>query len=248
MLHPKKVGKLPVDGSDEEKQTNEIKIAAPLLHSISIQGKTITADALLTQVHFANYLLAREADYHFTVKKNQKQLFEDTVFYFDQINKHKPDYEATDSGHGRITTRSIWLTTDLNGHLNFPGIKQTFMVKRKSFNKKTGKERYETVYGITSKPPDRASPKQVLKDNQGHWSIENNCHWVLDWNYDEDRCRIRTGHGPENVSRFRRFAIGLIKSKKAKNVAEKIRELNKNTRLVLDYLKMSLNTCGASSA
>ncbi len=49
MLHPKKVGTLKVKGSDKEKQTNEIKTAIPLLNAIDIEGKTITADALLTQ-------------------------------------------------------------------------------------------------------------------------------------------------------------------------------------------------------
>jgi hypothetical protein len=28
-----------------------------------------------------------------------------------------------------------------------------------------------------------------------------------------DRVTIRTGHGPENITRLRRFAIGLIKAK-----------------------------------
>jgi hypothetical protein len=42
MLHPKKVATLPVKGSDEEKQTNEIKIAIPLLDCIDIQGKAAT--------------------------------------------------------------------------------------------------------------------------------------------------------------------------------------------------------------
>ena len=53
MLHPKKVGTLPVEGGDEEKQTNENKTAIPLLEAIDIQGKTITADALLTQRELA---------------------------------------------------------------------------------------------------------------------------------------------------------------------------------------------------
>jgi hypothetical protein len=48
LLHPKKVGSLPV--SDQEvKRTNEIKTAIPLLDAIDIQGKDVTADALLTQ-------------------------------------------------------------------------------------------------------------------------------------------------------------------------------------------------------
>jgi predicted transposase YbfD/YdcC len=66
------VGTLPVEGSDKEKQTNEIKIAIPLLDSIDICGKTITADALLTQRDLAKYLVEeRCAHYHFTVKGNQ---------------------------------------------------------------------------------------------------------------------------------------------------------------------------------
>jgi len=78
VLHSKKVGTLPVEGSDKEKQTNEIKIAIPLLDSIDISGKTITADALLTQRKLATYLVEqRNAHYHFTVKANQKQLMED---------------------------------------------------------------------------------------------------------------------------------------------------------------------------
>lgn len=52
--HQTQVGTLPVDGNpDETKQTNEIKMAIPLLDASDIQGKNITADALLTQREFA---------------------------------------------------------------------------------------------------------------------------------------------------------------------------------------------------
>ena len=37
-------------------------------------------------------------------------------------------------------------------------------------------------------------------------------HNILDNAFDEDRLRIRTGHGPENTTRLRRFAIGVIRS------------------------------------
>ena len=59
------------------------------------------------------------------------------------------------------------------------------------------------------------------------------------------RSRIRTGYGPENVSRLRRFAIGVIKSKGVRSVAQKMRQLNRNTRLVFDYLRMTTNSCAA---
>ena len=101
----------------------------------------------------------------------------------------------------------------------------------------------EIAYGITSRSPGQASPQRLLEINRGHWTIENCCHYILDWNYDEDRCRIRTGYGPENISRLRRFAISVIKSNGVRSVAQKMRQLNKNTRLVFDSLRMTTNSC-----
>jgi predicted transposase YbfD/YdcC len=120
-------------------------------------------------------------------------------------------------------------------------------VQRITIHKKSGKQTQDIAYGITSKIPHQASAAQVLQDNRGHWSIENSCHYTIDWNYDEDRSRIRTGHGPENMTRLRRFAVGLIKSKGVRSVAQKMRELNWNVRVVFDYLKMTRNTCPVSA-
>jgi len=74
-----------------------------------------------------------------------------------------------------------------------------------------------------------------------------NIRYIVDWNFDEDRSRIRTGNGPENITRLRRFAVGIIKSKAVKSVAQKMRQLNKNTRAVFDYLKMTQNSCEISN-
>ena len=83
------MGTLPVD-NERVKRTNEIKTAIPLLDAIDIQGKEITADALLTQRKIAEYLVRdRKADYHFTVKNNQPGLFQDISLYFD--DRRDPD-------------------------------------------------------------------------------------------------------------------------------------------------------------
>ena len=100
----------------------------------------------------------------------------------------------------------------------------------------------EVVYGITSVTTDQASPEQILGDNRKHWSVES-CHYIIDWNYDEDRSRIRTGYGPANITRLRRFAIGLLKSKKPnETIPEKMKKLMLNRRAVFDYLKMTRNS------
>lgn len=248
MLHPKKVGTLPVENSDQEKQTNEIKIAIPLLTNIDLQGKTITADALLTQRDLAIWLVEQKnAHYHFTVKGNQKYLLEDIAYYFDNLNEN-PNHSTVDGEHGRIETREIWISTDLNQYLSFPYVGHAFMIKRSTIDKKSGNKREDVAYGITSKTPGETDAEKILQDNRGHWCIENSCHYIIDWNFDEDRSRIRTQYGPENISRLRRFAVSVIKRKGVTSVAQKMRRLNKNMRMVFDYLKMTANVCQFSDA
>jgi predicted transposase YbfD/YdcC len=223
-------------------------MAIPLLDGLDLHDKDITADALLTQRKLADYLVKkRHAHYHFTVKANHATLLDDIAFWFrDRQDPHFVSHDPPD--HGRIETRKIWTTTALNNYLNFPHVGQVFAIERIAINKKTGQSSREIAYGITSRSPQQANAQRLLEINRGHWSIENSCHYILDWNFDEDRCRIRTAHGPENITRLRRFAIGLIKSKGAKNVAQKMRQLNKNTRLVFDYLRMTSNSCTPHSA
>jgi predicted transposase YbfD/YdcC len=240
------VGTLPVKDNEELKRTNEIKMAIPLLDTIDIEGKDVTVDALLTQRKIAQYIVReRHAHYHFTVKGNQRGVLEDVALWFR--GRQQPDFiQHTPPDHGRIETRKIWTTTELNGYLNFPHVGQAFAIERQFINKKTGQSSCEVAYGITSRTVDEADPERVLNVNRGHWTIENSCHYIIDWNYDEDRSRIRTGYGPENITRFRRFAIGVIKSKGVRSVAQKMRELTFNVRLVFDYLRMTENSCAAA--
>lgn len=218
-------------------------MAIPLLEAIDIEGKEVTADALLTQRKLAEYLVQkRQAHYHFTVKGNQRGVLQDVALFFQ--DRQQPDFvQHTPPDHGRIEIRKIWTTTELNGYLDFPHIGQAFVVERHAIEKKTGIRSCEIAYGITSRSPKEANPQRVLQVNRGHWTIENSCHYILDWNYDEDRSRIRTGYGPENVTRLRRFAVGVIKSKGVRSVAQKMRDLTRNVRVVLDYLRMTKNSC-----
>ena len=250
MLHPKKVGALPVEGSDDTKQTNEIGMFTQVLDAIDIQGKDITADALLTQRKLANYLVDRGAHYHFTVKGNQPSLMADIALLFE--GRSAPDYvDVTPPDHGRIETRRIWCSCALNTYLDFPHVGQVFMIEREVFHKKSQKLTVERAFGITSRSPEHANAQRLLTINRGHWAIENACHYVIDWNFDEDRSRICSGHGPENMTRLRRFAVGVIKrvSKGKTSIAETMRRLQRNVRLVFDYLRMTENSRrGAASA
>src|SRR5438034_2563215 len=119
MLCPKKVGTLPVEGSDEQKRTNEIGLAVPCLQHCVIEGNDITGDALLTQRAIANHVIEQGAHYHFTVKGNQPELERDIALLFE--TRGAPDFvEAASIEHGRIETRRIWCSAALNDYLDFP--------------------------------------------------------------------------------------------------------------------------------
>ena len=240
-LTQKKVGALPVEGSDEVKQTNEIGMFIPVIDTLDIAGKTITGDALLTQRKLAQYIVEeRSAHYVFTAKDNQPTLAENIRLIFE--GRGKPDYsEPVTLAHGRLESRSIWTSTQLNDYLDFPFVGQIFAIQRHTINKKTGKESNEIVYGLTSHSPESANAEQVLKFNRKHWGVESH-HYILDWNWNEDRCTIRTNHGPANITRLRRFATGLIKSISKDSVASTIRMLTRSVRRVFDYLRMTENS------
>ena len=181
---------------DETKRTNEIGTVIPLLDQLdTIAGKTLTADALPTQL--ASYLLERNAHYLFIAKNNQPNLLLDIAVHFTTEGTRPPEFEEPPTlAHGRIEQRAIWTTTALNDYLDFPNVGQAFMLRRIRHHKATGKTSTEIVYGVTSLPPECASPQRLLTLNRGHWCIENSSHHCLDWSFDEDRCRIRTGYGP----------------------------------------------------
>jgi predicted transposase YbfD/YdcC len=217
-------------------------MAIPLLEGCDIDGKDVTGDALLTQRALATYIVERQAHYHFTAKGNQPTLHRDIALLFEK--RGGADFvEVARADHGRIETRSIWCSTALNAYLDFPHVGQVFLIERESIEKKTGEYSHEIALGLTSRTPQQASPQRVLAVNRGHWSIES-VHYLIDWNYDEDRSRIRTGFGPENITRLRRFALGILKSfqKSAQSVAELMRKLCFRTRLVFDYLRMTKNS------
>jgi predicted transposase YbfD/YdcC len=220
-----------------------------MLDAIDIAGLDITADALLTQRDLVSYLVERGAHSHFTVKGNQPTLQEDIRLLFE----HRADAHYTElspADHGRIETRRIGCSSRLNDYLDFPHVAQVFLIEREVIDKKSGHERSEVALGVTSRTPDQAGPADLLRINRGHWVIENSCHYVLDQTWDEDRCRIRTGYGPENTSRLRRFAISVLNlhAKPTDSIASMTRKLAARTRLVFDYLLMTKNSTGHVAA
>jgi hypothetical protein len=94
----------------------------------------------------------------------------------------------------------------------------------------------ETVYGVTSLSPKRATPAQVLAYNRGHWEIENRLHHVRDLAYDEDRSQVRRARRPHAMATLRNVAISLLRLSGVENIAAATRYLGRQAERPLRLL------------
>ena len=97
----------------------------------------------------------------------------------------------------------------------------------------------ETVYGVTSLTPQKASPEQVLAYNRAHWQIENRLHHVRDMTYDEDRSQVRRGSRPHAMATLRNVAMSLLRLAGATNIAAATRHLGRQIERPLRLLGLA---------
>ena len=208
-------------------KTNEITQVETLLRQLVLPGRVITMDALLTQRHVAQTIVDGGGDYVMIVKENQPQLRADIelIFTLPPVGDRQESARTVDIGHGRIEQRNITTSEALVGYSNWPGLAQVFEIGRHVITQKTGEERVEVVYGVTSLRPERVTPGQLLAFVRGHWHIENKSHWVRDVTFDEDRSQVRCGNIPQVMAALRNTTLGLLRWAGHTNIAAACRRL-----------------------
>jgi predicted transposase YbfD/YdcC len=208
-------------------KTNEITQVETVLRQLVLPGRVFTMDALLTQRQVAQTIAAGGGDYVMIVKENQRHLLSDIelVFTLPPAGDRQETARTVDSGHGRIEQRNITTSEALVGYTDWPGLAQVFELGRYVMTQKTGEERVEVVYGVTSLRPERVTPGQLLAFVRGHWHIENKSHWVRDVTFDEDRSQVRCGNIPHVMAALRNTAIGLLRWAGHTNIAAACRRL-----------------------
>ena len=59
---------------------------------------------------------------------------------------------------------------------------------------------------------DSNSVKKIGTSIRSHWGVENSLHYTLDVTFGQDKSRIRTGNGAENMGVLRHIAINILKN------------------------------------
>ena len=195
----------------------ELEAIRQLLGLIDLRGAVVTIDAIGCQKDIARRIVDGGGDYILTIKENQKALHHAVKKELDDMIRNRfkgvwhDTHQQVEPGHGRIETRRVWVTDELDWLKqaeDWAGLRCVMVLE--TDREVIGVDRsVERQYCLTTLPADA----QQLGDlRRAHWGVENGLHHVLDVSFHEDDSRIRKGHGAENISRWRRIALNLLKS------------------------------------
>lgn len=219
------VGQMKVDG-----KSNEIVAMPALLKLMDIKGSVVTADALNCQKDIVEKIVDGGGDYVLALKGNHQLLYEDTKLFFEDAisNGFEVTYgfrETDDWDHGRVEKRKYWSVDVeqldfLRNKDEWKGLKSIACVE--NTRRTRDGESVEMRYFISSLD----NITRIARSIRHHWNVENKLHWVMDVDFDEDACRVRTDHAPENFALLRQIAHNLIKKESSKKVSVR-RKINK---------------------
>jgi predicted transposase YbfD/YdcC len=197
-------------------KSNEITVVPELLRALELAGCIVTADAMHCQKNIAKEIIEADADYVLALKGNQGTAFAEVKSFLDdalsRADKHLAFVETVDKGHGRVEVRRYWQTEKIEWYADrqqWESLRSVGLVE--SVREINGQRTVERRYYLSSLAADI---KRFAKAVRGHWSIENQLHWVLDVVFGEDQARARTGQAAENLAAMRRLALNLLRRDK----------------------------------
>lgn len=204
-------------------KSNEITAIPKLLDLLFIEGAIVSIDAMGTQRTIAEKIRDKKADYVLALKGNQSSLHNDIKLFLsaeiekkelEKSNKIVDCCEDVDKGHGRIETRTCFVTDKidwLEQRHEWKDLKTIAAIKSVVIDGE--KTLTETRYFISSMKPNA---QEIAHAIRSHWAIENSLHWVLDVTMGEDNSRVRKDNAPENMAMVRHIVLNLLRGAKNK--------------------------------
>lgn len=201
-------------------KSNEIPAVQELLKELNIKGAVVTADALNCQKETAEIIVDQKADYLLSVKDNHPNLKKDIEDFVqdEALRKTMQCTSKTEKGHGRVETRTAYVTHDVNWLTQKSEWKKLCCIGAINTKSETDKSvTNEWHYYISSR---KMSAEELLHHARMEWSVEA-MHWLLDVHFEEDWCRAEDKNIQQNLNIFRKCAINLIKLFKAETQSKR---------------------------
>ena len=167
------------------------------------------------QTDIAKKIREKKADYVLALKDNQPTLHEDVKVYFDWVENENPKDETIDrwkgkpeKNHGRIETREILVAPAdwLEGKEEWTDIQS--IIRYRCTREVDGVQSVSVRHYISSFDTNAENFGDIIR---GHWSIENQLHWMLDVVFREDDAKNKKDNSPLNLNILRKIALATLK-------------------------------------
>lgn len=228
-----------LDQFSVEKKENEYSRCLAILHPLLVKGRILTADAGIGYKEWCGVVHFMGGYYDIPIKDNHPAVREELHLFFEDKGIDQNEfqyYKEVNKGHGRLETREIWTSTQMNGFFekDWLGLAQVWKIKRTVREK--GEERVEIVYGLTNLPRKKANAERLLQLNRKHWAIENRLHHRRDVTLREDASQVRTKGAPAVLAALNGGILALMDFIGVKNVAKQMRYFCEYTSDALQLL------------
>jgi len=193
----------------ENKRQSEIPVVRQLIETLHLQGAVLTLDALHCQKKTLEGIVASGNDYLVQVKANQASLHRQAQALARQQSP-TDQVETRERGRGRREVRRVRLfRVEPEALAGWPGVRRLVLVER--WRTEKGETSHSQSHYLSSLACDRAAV--FAAGVRGHWSIENQLHWIKDVLQHEDSCGIARGNGVETLSILKNIALNLVRAR-----------------------------------
>jgi len=200
-------------------KSNEITAIPELLRVLDLAGSVVSIDAMGCQTAIAEQIVAQGGDYVLALKGNQGKLHEDVVQLFNHAHQQNfrgiehDFYETQEQGHGWTESRRYWVMGQTEYRVGAKNWAKLMTIGCVQSQRQIGDPiTCESRYYLLSLPLDA---ERFALSVRGHWSIENQLHWILDVGFQEDQARSIQVYSGENLAVIRHLAVNLLTQEKS---------------------------------
>ena len=203
-----------------KEKTNEIPAAQEILPLLDLKDSIVTADAMNCQKETASAIVRAKGDYVLALKGNQPLFYEEVMEYFDGKRQEELRqeegcwYKTVEKEHGGVAVREYYITEDVGWYSEkekWANLRSFGMVK-KTMEGKDGSTYEEVRYYICSIGEDAGEFERAAR---GHWKVENNLHWQLDFTFGDDKNSSMAKTGAKNLQTMKKIVMAVLNTVKA---------------------------------
>lgn len=212
-------------------KSNEIEALPRLLAKLQLHGAVVTIDAMAGHPGIARQLQDKGADYILALKANEKEAHQAVIAHFEALRTTTEEGHDTgawvqgsevstsrEQNRGRYEQREVVVSREQSWwpkSWKWAGLQSVICVRRETMRQRHGEETpcVEMHYYLSSLKASAADLGRLIRN---HWSVENQCHHLLDVTYHEDHCQVRDKTAAHNLTLMRELSAKVLRDSKVK--------------------------------